>query len=294
MAKKKNRIPNSSTFDSSFAYNQVTFIDYYQRLMELAISCYKWQLPNTIDERFLEIGLFERGNMLFFYDEALDIDLCLPSINGGQLDIYNIPINREAYANNGYRYKTTNANSVLVFNNMLMAPHSPMISNYARRLYEIDRTIDVNVKAQKTPVLIKCDENELLSMKNLYMQYDGNAPVIYGDNSLKMDSINVLRTDAPYMADKLYTLHNNIWNEALTYLGIPNVSIQKKERLISDEVLRGQGGTLASKNSGLKMRQKACELYNEMRGTDYWVEFVFDETKAEEFENLNKEVTMGE
>lgn len=283
---KKHKNPNNPTILGSSLDNSLTYYDYYQRLMQLAISRFEWHLPDSIDPRLLEIGLFERGNMLFFYDEELDKHLCLPSINGGQLDIYNIPINRQAYANNGYRYNATNENSVLIFNNMLMSPAQSTIASYARRLYEIDRTIDVNVKAQKTPVLIVCDENELLSMQNLYMKYDGNMPVIYGDRSLRTDSLSVLKTDAPYLADKLYALHVNIWNEVLTYLGIPNISIQKKERLVTDEVQRGQGGTIASQNSDLIMRQRACEMYNNMKGTDYWVEF-------RDFNNFNTDTNKG-
>lgn len=274
MAKKKQILPQIGNPRLNQWQDNATFISYYNRLVELSISSWKWtNLPSSMDSRFLEIGLFERGNMLLFYDEVLEADLSLPSLNSGQLDIYNIPINRQAYASNGYRYNCDNTNSVLVFNNMLMTPSFPIIYQYCEKLTVLDNIITTNIKAQKTPILITCAQNELLTMQNLYAKYDGNIPVIYADNTLDRDSLKVLKTDAPFLADRLYQLLVNTWNEALTYLGIPNVSIQKKERMISDEVQRAQGGTIASRYSREHMRQDAAEKYNRLRGTDIWVEF---------------------
>lgn len=282
MGRKRNTLPKLDTFKNSAMANNTTFMQYYQRLMELSVSMFEWQnLPDTVDSRFLELGLFERGSMLFFRDDVMG-DLALPALLGGQLDVYNTPISREAYASNGYRNRLGANNSVIIWNNMLREPSFQNIYQYSYRLYEIDRTIDVNVRAQKTPILIQCTENERLTMQNLYMQYDGNAPIIYGDESLNPDSLKVLKTDAPYLADKLYALKTNIWNEALTYLGIPNVSEQKRERLVTDEVQRGMGGTLASRFSRVHARQQACEQVNKMFGLNIWCEFRQDVDKGGE------------
>lgn len=281
MARKKG-IPKIDTFKNSAIANDATFMQYYQRLLELSVSMFEWQnLPSTVDSRFLELGLFERGSMLFLRDEVLG-ELALPALLGGQLDVYNTPISREAYASNGYRNRLDSSNSVIIWNNMLRCPSFQTIYQYAYRLFELDRTIDVNVRAQKTPVLIQCTENERLTMQNLYMQYDGNAPVIYGDDSLNPDALRVLSTQAPYLADKLYQLKTNIWNEALTYLGIPNVSEQKRERLVTDEVQRGMGGTLASRFSRLHARQQACDDINRMFNLNIWCEFRQDVDKGGE------------
>ena len=137
----------------------------------------------------------------------------------------------------------------------------------------MDRIIDVNANAQKTPVLIACTEQERLTMQNLYKEFDGNAPVIFGDKNLNTKGLSVLKTDAPYVADKLYTLKTQIWNEALTYLGISNINVQKKERLITDEVTRNQGGTIASRYSRLEARREAVEKINAMFGLDIEVNY---------------------
>ena len=268
MGKKKQR-----EFWESSAMNNVTYMHYYNRLTELAISMFEWKnLPASVDPRFLETVLFTNGVAVFFKDDVIG-ELALRVTLGGDFDVYNIPKTRRAYASNGYQNALNDKNSVLIYNNYLHSNSRNDIEMYAKRLYSLDRAIDVNANAQKTPVLIKCDETQRLTMKNLYMQYDGNTPFIFGDSNLQANGFSVLKTDAPYVADKLYSLKTQIWNEALTYLGISNINIQKKERLVTDEVQRNQGGTLASRLSRLKARQQACDEINRMFGLNISVDY---------------------
>lgn len=277
MAKIKDR-----DFWESAKYNQQGFMQYYNRLTELSISMFEWKnLPDTVDERFLELSLFGDGMAVFFYDDVMGY-LALRTMIGGNLDVYQIPNERTAYASNGYNMHLNKENSVIIFNNMIHTPSSLVVEIYARRLWEVDRTIDINAKAQRTPVLISCDEQQRLTLKNLYMKYDGGEPVIYGDKNLNPNAIKVLTTEAPYNCDKLYQLKTAMWNEALTYLGISNVNIQKKERMISDEVVRNQGGTIASRYSRLESRRAACDKINSMFGLDIWCDFRSDYREADD------------
>ena len=253
--------------------NNRTYLQYYYRLLELAINMYEWKnLPPTVDERFLELTLFSDGMAVFFRDEILG-ELCLQCMIGGELDVYRIPIDRTAYATNGYQARLDATNSVIIFNNYTHTNSMLDVEMYARRLYEIERTIDVNVKAQKTPLIIRATENQRLTIKNLYMQYDGNEPFIFGDKNLVMDGIKVLKTDAPYVADKLNILKRQIWNEALTYLGIENSNTEKKERLVSDEVTTNLGGVEAQRFCRLNARRQAAKKINEMFGLNISVDF---------------------
>lgn len=268
------RKTNKNTgFDESFNLNQATYMQYYNRLTELAISMFEWKnLPSTIDKRFLELTLFSDGMAVFFKDEVLDY-LCLQCMIGGNLDVYRVPKYRRAYATNGYNNTLNETNSVIIFNNMLRTNSMLDIQMFSRRLANLDRAIDVNANAQKTPVLIQCDEAQRLTMKNLYMQYDGNEPFIFGDKSLNTNGLKVLKTDAPYVADRLYQLKVEYWNEALTYLGISNVNVQKKERMLQDEVQRNQGGVIANRYPRLEARREACKKINEMFGTNISVDY---------------------
>ena len=48
-------------------YNNRTYLQYYNRLKELAISAFDWKnLPDTVDERFLELALFNDGMAMAF------------------------------------------------------------------------------------------------------------------------------------------------------------------------------------------------------------------------------------
>lgn len=276
-------------FCESAYMNNRTYLQYYNRLTELAISMFEWQnLPETIDQRFLEMCLFSDGMCIFFQDEVLGY-LSLQCMIGGKLNVYRIPMERRAYATNGYQRELDGTNSVIIFNNYLHTNSMLDIEMFSKRLYNLDRAIDVNANAQKTPVLIQCDESQRLTMKNLYKQYEGNEPFIFGSKGLDANGLKVLQTGAPYVADKLYELKTQIWNEALTYLGISNINVVKKERMITDEVTRNQGGTVASRYSRLESRRQACKQINEMFGLDIWVDYREDFQDVEEQENENEE-----
>lgn len=269
-------------FCESAYMNNRTYLQYYNRLTELAISMFEWQnLPETVDQRFLEMCLFSDGMCIFFQDEVLGY-LGLQCMIGGKLNVYRIPMERRAYATNGYQRKLDGTNSVIIFNNYLHTNSMLDVEMFSKRLYNLDRAIDVNANAQKTPVLIQCDESQRLTMKNLYKQYEGNEPFIFGSKGLDANGLKVLQTGAPYVADKLYELKTQIWNEALTYLGISNISVVKKERMITDEVTRNQGGTVASRYSRLESRRQACKQINEMFGLDIWVDYREDFQDVEE------------
>ena len=257
-----------SKFWQSAKRNNATYLQYYMHLTELAMSMFEWKnLPDTVDARFLELTLFEDGQIVFFKDEELGF-LCLQCAVNGGFNVYRIPTNRRAYAVHGYQKNLTENDSVIIYNNFLRTNSMLDVRNFAERLYNIDRAIDVNINAQKTPILIKCDEQQRLTMLNTYQQYDGNQPVIFGDKALNTNAFQVLNTGAPLVADRLYELKTQLWNECLTYLGISNINVQKKERLITDEVIRNQGGTIASRYSRLEARRQACEQINRMFGLD--------------------------
>lgn len=279
-------------FWESADLNNASYIQYYDRLTELSISMFEWRnLPDTVDPRFLELTLFANGMAVFFKDEVEDY-LALQCAISGPLNVYRIPIRRRAYAVNGYNRELDDKNSVIIYNNMLHKNSMLDVRMFARELYNLDRAISVNANAQKTPILIRCDENQRLTLENLYMDYDGNKPVIYGDKGLNPNSLSVLKTDAPYVADKLYTLKTQKWNEALTYLGISNVNITKRERLITDEVTRNQGGTIASRYSRLQSRRMACDQINKMFGLNIQCDYREDYQEivdAEDSDTINPE-----
>lgn len=263
-----------TNFSQSAKANNYTFYQYRSRLKELSLSMFQWNnVPDTIDVRYLELQLYENGSAIWFRDEVIG-DLALSVAFTGAYDVYGNPLNRRAYSRyNGYSHELSIDDSVVIWNNYLRLPSAADINMYARRLSEIDRIIDVNVRAQKTPVLVQGNEQQRITLLNLYKEFDGNSPVIFGDKNLDINGLKAIKTDAPYISDRLYDLKTQIWNEALTYLGISNVNIVKKERMITDEVQRNQGGTVSSRYSRLEMRRKAADEINKMFGLNISVDF---------------------
>jgi hypothetical protein len=261
-------------FEESALLNNITYMQYFNRLTELAISMFEWQnLPPTVDPRYIELHLFQNGSMVYFNDDVVG-NLCLDCLPNGNFDVYGNPVLRRAYSSyNNYQRDLNEDDSVIIWNNYMRTNSITDIKMYSKRLYLLDRIIDVNANAQKTPVLVQGTEKQRLTLLNLYKEFDGNSPFIFGDKNLDLNALKCLNTGAPYVADKIYQLKTQIWNEALTYLGISNINIQKKERLITDEVTRTQGGTIASRYSRLQARREAVDKINAMFGTNIRVDY---------------------
>ena len=284
-----------TNFDESARLNNRAYNYYLTRFSELALSVFKWEnLPPEIDERFLELTLYTYGQAVFFKDEVLGY-LCLQCAVNGPFNVYRIPIRRRAYAVNGYQKQLNDKDSVIIWNNMLHTNTAPDMMVFARRLWDLDRAIEVNARAQKTPVFVQGPEEQRLTLLNLYKEYNGNAPVICGDKNLNIEGFKSISTQAPFVGNDLYQLKTQIWNEALTYLGISNLTIQKKERVNTDEVTRSMGGTLASRNARLEERKRACDAINRMFDLNISVHFREDldsDEAPEEPEEVREDVEV--
>lgn len=266
------RIANRPFWESAISNNQ-TFVNYYQRLMSIAISRFQYNnAPETFDRRFFELALFTDGQALFFKDDVIGY-LGLRCSPAGKLNVYGYPTSRHAYAANGYNAYRDETNSVLFYDNNEHYPAMRHIEMFAWRLYRIERAIDTNVNGQRTPFFITCDENQRLTFKNVMMKYDGDEPIIWGQKGINLEAIKVFPTVVPYVSKDLEELKMQIWNEALTYLGVANSNFVKRERLVSDEVARNMGGVIASRYSPLEQREIAVDKINKMFGLNMSVEF---------------------
>ena len=274
MAKKRGMLSMLSDPALSELQNVRTFDYYFNRLSNIALAVFEWtDLPDTVDPRFLELSIYRNGMCLFFKDEVLDRFDALPCMIGGTFDTHNIPILRRAYAANGYQYECNNENSVIIYHNYMHGVPLWDIEMFATRLAEYQRTEDVNVRAQKTPIITLADDDQKAAWENIILSYMGNVPLMLANKSLNPDALKVLKTDAPFNADKIEELRVQVWNDAMSYLGVSNVNVTKKERLITDEVQRNMGGVLASRYSPLEMRKMACEKINEMFGLNVDVKY---------------------
>ena len=279
--------------DLSMMINNKTYIDYLNRLRLIATSLFTWDklddYAGTGASRFLEQSLYENGRACFIEDSVLGY-LALKVNPSDKLNVYNLPTKVLAWSI-GYNKEYAFDDVVYIMNNELQMPTADTIQLMAYRLYETERTIDTNLIAQKTPVLIEGDTKTILTLKNVYMQYSGNTPFIFGNKQFDISNkLNVLKTDAPYLIDKLENHKHEIWNEAMTYLGIDNANTDKKERLITDEVESNNELINYYLNCFYKTRKKACDEINSKYGLDVSIKLnkdVLDLLNANENDIIN-------
>lgn len=262
---------------------------WYNRLRDYALSMFEWTgLPETVNERFLEIKMLSEGRVVFFEDPTFGY-MCLPVMYGSSINHYEEPTTLRAYSVN-YNRVLHPDKSVIIWNNYAREPIDPILHEYAMRLYQVERTMDVNIHAQKTPILLLTEESQRLTLQNMYMQYDGNEPFIFGNKKgFDLESINVLKTDAPFVSDKLMEYKHNLWNEAMTFLGVGNSKQDKKERLVADEVSANDEQIMSSRYSMLRARQQACKQINDLFGLNVHVDFKLNVDKSKQAGEENSE-----
>ena len=258
------------SFQPDIAKTNYLFWHYYNRLLNIALSMFTWDgLPAEIDPRYLEICLIEEGAVAIGYDPMLADDLhsgffCGRIAQSGPLNIYQTPTKYELVTVTEFHPTLTADDSVLGYNNFTRTPDIYDIFMYAQRLVNIMETIDTNVFAQKTPVILSASDKFRLSFVNFMDKFSRNLPFIQIDKKFKLDDIKTLNVSAPYVADKLTTLKKELISEYFNFLGIDNFFSTKTERTVTGEVDSNSVSVRAEGQSRLKARQQICDKYNIM------------------------------
>lgn len=279
-----------------------TFWNYFDMLKEYAINMFEWSgLPDTVDPRYIELQLFNLGYVCFFKDDITKMNrdinlsengsfLCLQCTLGGRFNVYNLPTQFHINTASGYHAERDKSNAVIIYNNYLHQPTTRPIMLFAYRLYNIERTIDINLNQLKHPFVITAPENQILSFKNLWRQVSENEPMVVADSKFDLSQIQAIMTGVKNETGNLNDLKHQYMNEALTFLGINNSNTDKKERLITSEVNANNEQLLCSRDTMLVARQEACKKINEMFDLDVSVRFRnAEEIKQAVLENRGNE-----
>lgn len=245
--------------------NELTFATLYSKFRLLACSAFEWGgLPDGIEEKFIESYLFDYGKAVFFRDPHMSY-MCLEAHDSGEMNVYGEPL---FYMATGFNYhrRLSAEDCVIIDNNQHHKATHDFVMFYVNKLSEAERTMDVNVKACKTPYIIACDDKDVLTFKRIFQMIDGNTPAIYADKGLNLDALNVLKTDAKFLGNDLMDYKKSVENELLTFLGFDNLAVDKKERVNLSEANSNNQITQSFAELQLNSRTLACERINEMFG----------------------------
>ena len=260
--------------------------------MTLAENVFEFKnLPEFIDTAYLNKNLLRKGSIAFFKDEVMGL-IALPYINTSKLDVYGRPNKIQVISQNGYVKNLNRDEFVIMYDNNGRYPLWLDILQYAERMALATRTIDINMSQQKTPRFWKTKTNKKKSVEDMVNNIDGFENVVLTYDDVDLNDTTLILEPAPYVADKLNLDKDRIYNEFLRLIGIANLSYQKAERNISDEIQAMQGGTIASRYSRFEPRQKAIEEINRKFGTNIEVQYYDGIPKSnQEFE---ENITQGE
>lgn len=274
---KKYTRMDKSAIENTFAYQ-----DTYNYLRQLTIANFKWTgLPNHIPVDWIERLLFDLGHCVVFNSDKFGLMIAKCTRIG--FNIYNEPTEFVVTAATQFNETVKASDAVWIRNNTSAIPQNLIVRKYAMTSYEIERSIDTNIKGQKFPVMVLCDQDLRLTMENVFKNYDGNQPFIFGDKRLKSilngdeGMIKALNVGSPFVADKLLQLKHENRNEYLTRIGVNNSNQHKKERLIIDEVHSNDEYIELSGRAMLDIRKQACKRINEKFGVNWNVELTCKE-----------------
>lgn len=239
-------------------YNDVYMRKYFARLI---MSQFDWKSDGEnvlIDGGFIERTIYKNGFIAFrMIGETLTACPC----KIGAMDFYDRPTNIEIMLPNGTAESITNDNVVVCFDNTMRDFIPTMaVATYTSRIANIDSAILVNIENLKTPVIIECDESQLLTMSDIFRQRKNNKltiPVVKG--TFDTNTANVLDLTSPNHINTFLDTRESLMNECLTMFGISCVDIRKRERLTSAEGESNNQRVELFLQSRLNERLRACE-----------------------------------
>lgn len=249
--------------------------DFYFRLLKrLVMSMFKWEnLPDGITQRYIEETLFKHGFIIFFKSKMGFIRCC--KATGIGLNYYGEPLGFRTISENGFDSEIVKSEDcVVIYNDVLRQPSFYTVHHFAKRLSNIDKTIDLNLEHLKHPYVISCGEGQIETVKKVFEDKTNGVPYILTDESFAshVKSINIFNLDVKNETPLLLDAKERIKNECLTFLGVNNVDIRKRERLTDGETKENNEQISINRGGMLEERQR-IELFNKKFDCDIGVSF---------------------
>lgn len=243
----------------------------------IATSVYKFkEMPKEIPIRYPEKWYYKNG-MCVFMEVPNAGYACLPVMTGSiQKNMYGEPAEWKAVAVGDLAglvgsMKLNDKNSVLMRNDMLYRPTQPYVDVLIKQLVNVELTTRLNINAQKSPVWIKSRDEDVLRNKNAFLEFYECLPAQF-HNTMSPETLEFFNSGIPFIGNELADLYNVYDYRIMSYLGIDNPGVDKKERMLVSESESKNDKIMLIRNARLEQRKIACEKINEIFGLNVSVE----------------------
>ena len=243
---------------------------YFNKYRQLLLSMFVWEgLPDGISARFIEEKLFDLGQVIFFKSKEMGFYVVSCATQIG-FNCYGEPTSYRAYSIDGSINEIVHADDCIpIWNDIFRSGNADKVHFFAKRLSNIEKTIDVNLEQLKQPYIVACPEGQKISVEQFFKKKTNGEPYIFvSDDFNTMNSITVLQTGVQNYTKDLQDLKHLKESEALTTFGINNVNIAKRERLVSGEAEQNDEQIAINKNSMYQARINAVKQINEKFGLE--------------------------
>lgn len=271
---KKNANYADPVYWQSAQLNEQYYTVYKNWILSLAMNRYRWVgLPETCDPRYLELTLCTQGVATIAKAPDLDTWVSTMAATNGPLNVYDNPTQWESVGNNGWNFRCDPSNAALIWDNTLRYPIWNIIDMYAKRLAQIDRTMDINLLYQRTGMIFTAPQEKRNDLINLIKETWGGEPGVLGYKGLETIKAEMFLPKVEFTGEEMETYKDMVWNEIYTFLGIENLD-KKSERMIEAEVTANNEPTDIRALDGLRQRRQACKELKAL-GLDvevYWAQ----------------------
>lgn len=249
--------------------NSRTAISYYwaTRLLKMAMSVYKWSTPGSWNKRYFQYTLYNWGYCSVIYTAKYGWIPQRCGLNG--YDIFETP--NHIIVNNPFLYnidRKIGEGCVLFKLNPDYSSIADTINFYAMNLAEMSITLYANlVNTKISYVLTAEDKGQRESMKKLIDQIlNGSPAVITKDTNVGNWQYFSQNVKQNYIVSELLIDMRKMLNQFNTEVGIPNTNTEKKERMLTDEIVSNNGETNAIASMRLEDFKETCKMLNNIAG----------------------------
>lgn len=231
-----------------------------------------------------------------FFKNEVDGLQCLPVSGMSDYNIAGLPTKWKAFGANGVTYERDETNSVLMFNDYAFSiPFIKLLYDLDLML-ECDNTHAQNLKAQRQPLIVEMEEDEKKSASTFISQLDQEVIKVRKRNSQNGKRSNerpydthAFESGRAFQGDQLASDYRYFESRILTRLGYNNENLEKRERLLVDEINSNNEVVESFFTTRLECEKEAFDQINKMWG--YNIKVIPRKLRTFEKENKNENDT---